>query len=905
MAMFRRACCLLLAAIMSGAASQAPLTKEQLRDRIAQAVELLRQNANAQALSALEPLVAEPLATDPTLAGDLRYYVGQACYKLAKYPEAIEHWQRALESERATHDRSGEARTLRALAQLDKNQGRYAEGIALGEQAAAIYAELGDTRNAGLAWIVLGAIHDSVGDYQLALQSYEHATAAFGTERSANRANALYQIGITYKNLGQYSEALRHYSEALDIYRQLNDLGNQAVVLGNTGVLYGTMGDDERGIEYNQAALTLARKVKDRRGETIGLLNLADSYWRLGNRERAVQALEEDLALARSIGARTETALALKNLGDIHSVAGDFDRAREYYDEALRIQRDMGERRTEESTLIALSDLALREHHVDEAMNLARDALTIAHDSGRAEYEWNARRSLAAAIAAGGHAEDAISELKASARIINDLRANVEADTSKIAFVDQRREVFEDLASLLVAAGRSDEALETAEAGRARALADLLTQRQVVGKPRDREPLRAVRVAAAELRNAAAAPATTEAAASDAANRRALSGAVRKWDSSLAALGNESQELTSLLTAETPRAAAIASTTARLHAALVEYVVTGSRLLILVVEPDGAIHSTSVDVSRSHVEELTRTVRESLEPRDGAAPAAMASIRAPLRELDRLLIAPVAQWLPVSWKTTVIIVPHGPLALLPFAAIEDAAGRTLIERHVLAFAPAASVYAFTQQKRRSAATKTRGALIIADPTPPSDSGIARLPGAREEGRRIAGRLTGGPVRLLMGNQATEAAVKREAGGYAVLHFATHGLVAPERPLASSIVLSADDKEDGYLRVDEIFGLDLSANLVVLSGCSSGLGRLTGDGIVGLTRAFLYAGTPTVVVSQWNVSDRTTAVLMDRFYAELARGRSKAEALRAAALATRRLFPHPSLWAAFELVGEPQ
>ena len=323
MGIFRRAGWLLMAAIMSGAALQVSLTKEQLRDRMAQGVEQLRQNANSQALTTLEPLVVEPVAADAAIAGDLRYYVGQAYYKLAKYPEAIEQWQRALESERAAHDRTGEARTLRALAQLDKNQGRYAEGIALGEQAAAIYTELGDTRNAGLAWIVLGAIHDSVGDYQLALRSYEHATAAFGAERSANRANALYEIGITYKNLGQYSEALRHYSEALDIYRQLNDLGNQAVVLGNTGVLYGTMGDDERGIEVQPGGPDVSAKGEgppgrdDRAAEPGGFVLAAwkPRAGRPGARGR--------LALARSIGARTETALALKNLGDIHAVAGE------------------------------------------------------------------------------------------------------------------------------------------------------------------------------------------------------------------------------------------------------------------------------------------------------------------------------------------------------------------------------------------------------------------------------------------------------------------------------------------------------------------------------------------------------------------------------------------------------
>ena len=169
---------------------------------------------------------------------------------------------------------------------------------------------------------------------------------------------------------------------------------------------------------------------------------------------------------------------------------------------------------------------------------------------------------------------------------------------------------------------------------------------------------------------------------------------------------------------------------------------------------------------------------------------------------------------------------------------------------------------------------------------------------------FARRLRDAPVRLSIGKDASEAMVKREAGKYDVLHFATHGLVAPERPLTSSIVLGADAGEDGYLRVDETFNLDLSAELVVLSGCSTGLGKLTGDGIVGLTRAFLYAGTPTVMVSQWNVSDRATSALMDRFYLEWRRGASKAQALRTAMLAVRKQFPNPAFWAAFEVVGEP-
>jgi CHAT domain-containing protein len=457
---------------------------------------------------------------------------------------------------------------------------------------------------------------------------------------------------------------------------------------------------------------------------------------------------------------------------------------------------------------------------------------------------------------------------------------------------------------LLVSTGRNEEGLEVAEAGRARAFADLLEQRQILGKPGERDGLAAVRLARGELQLAmadsspVARPGGVSRAAAKVRGGEAL-------DSSLAALSIDHDELASLLTAASPTVEEIVQTTKRLDATLVEYLVTGRQLLAWVVDAHGAIHTAKVDVSRSHLEALTKTIRDAIESVDRDTRRGAAALDSPLRELDGLLVAPLSAWLPASPDAPLVIIPHGPLALLPFAALEDEAGRPLAERHVLAFAPAASVYVYTQKKLRAAAGRTRRALIVADPSPPAGSGTERLPWAREEGRQVAARLRGTPLRLLTGKDASEAVVKREASNYSVLHFATHGLVAPERPLASSLLLAAGDGEDGYLRVDEIFNLDLTAELVVLSGCSTGLGRLTGDGMIGLTRAFLYAGTPTLVVSQWNVSDRATSVLMDHFYAELVRGRPKAQALRAAALATRKQFPHAASWAAFELVGEPR
>jgi CHAT domain-containing protein len=250
----------------------------------------------------------------------------------------------------------------------------------------------------------------------------------------------------------------------------------------------------------------------------------------------------------------------------------------------------------------------------------------------------------------------------------------------------------------------------------------------------------------------------------------------------------------------------------------------------------------------------------------------------------------------------VIVIPDGPLAYVPFAALEDSSGGPFISRHVLASAPSASVYRYTP--RKASAPDSLSALVVADPRPPTGSHLAALPWSRVEAREVSRQL-GQHVLLLEGPRATEAAIKRLSPDYAVLHFATHGLISPDRPLASSLAFADGDNEDGYLQVSEVFGMDLHARLVVLSGCSTGLGKLSSDGFLGLTRAFIFAGTPTVLVSQWDVSDRATSVLMGRFYAELRRGRSTAQALRSAALATKKRFPHPALWAAFEVVGEPQ
>lgn len=827
------------------AAAQSDAVQQAVRE----ASDLIAKARSSDAIKILEPVAAQA-ASDPAGA-EVQYLLGQAHYRLARYDQADVFWEQAIAGERAAHDITHEARTMRAIAQMRKNQGRYAEGLAAADDALRLYASVGDPRNVAQTWIVIGAINDLQGNHREAIESYDHAVPVLAGEQTAMAANLSYERAISFKNLGRYSQALDGYALALDIYVRLNDVENQATVLGNMGILYAATGESDRSVVVLHRAIALSRQAANRRFEMIGLLNLASSYWDLGDRPRALDALQQELAIARDIGAKSEEATTLKNLGDIEAADGDAVSARRDYDAALALRRAAGERGAVVSSLVALASTSLGERRFDEARQESDEALTLARSVGRPEYTWGALSASAAVDAAVGRLSDAIAKLRESAQIINDLRGTIAADAGKIAYLDRRRSVFEQLSSALMTQERPVEALEAAEAARARAFADLLEQRRTRTAP----------------------PAISQ-----------------------------EHELESLEHANTPAISDIAAEAARLSTTFVEYLATPDRLLVWVVGHDGAVHGTAVDVSRRTLDDLTRRVRAAVDSEHGGAGA---SPRTALRTLDRRLIEPVAAWLPVSTGESLVIIPDGPLFLVPFAALEDSRGRLLIERHAVATAPAASVFAYTGRKRAEADAHAGAALIVADPVPPPGSRASRLPGAAAEGTRIARRIGPGRATLLTGAAATEAALKTDPGRYGLIHIAAHGVILADRPLASSLLLGAGSGEDGYLRVDEIFGLTLAARLVVLSGCSTGLGQLTGDGVIGLTRAFLYAGTPAIVVSKWDVDDRATAVLMERFYAELLRGHGAAQALRAATLATRARFPSVRAWAAFELVGEPQ
>ena len=283
-----------------------------------------------------------------------------------------------------------------------------------------------------------------------------------------------------------------------------------------------------------------------------------------------------------------------------------------------------------------------------------------------------------------------------------------------------------------------------------------------------------------------------------------------------------------------------------------------------------------------------------------------------LQQLHQLLIEPIKQWLPKTANEIVTFVPQGNLFVVPFAALADAYDEPLIAKHTISISPSAKLLALADQEHQLVKqTNNHGIVIVGNPTMPSYQErpdkpavqLSPLPGAEAEANYIAELFD---VEAICGDAADERSVVEAMQTAKYIHLATHGLLKPQDTYAqsylSSLALAPSDDENGFLTVRETMRLNLNAEMAVLSGCDTGRGRISGDGVVGLVRGYLSSGIPTVVVSLWPVNDNSTAILMAIYYKELLAGEGKAVALRTAMLETRRQFTHPQAWGAFTLYG---
>lgn len=491
--------------------------------------------------------------------------------------------------------------------------------------------------------------------------------------------------------------------------------------------------------------------------------------------------------------------------------------------------------------------------------------------SENGEIYWRILFDRGRIAAREGALESSIDFYRRAIEIIEQQRSTINTETSKIGFVGDKQEVYRHLVSALIENRDVAAAFEYVERSKSRALVDLLAGKQdfVIHDSREK-----IATLLAKVERADEAQLIQE-GGDGKQKTRGMALEAREQ------LRRESPQLASLVSVSSLRAQEIQSLLSP-EEILLEYYVNGPDLIVF---PATNTALNAVRLDGKAITENVRRFRKALETPDSQEAEPLA------RQLYQQLIAPVSSQLT---KTKLTLIAHGPLHYLPFSALHDGQ-RYLVERFALRLLPSASVLPLLRQSPPS----TSGDLL-AFGNPDLGNPQYDLEFAQKEAVSIT---QGRPQsRTLLRKEANETAFRKYAGDFRYLHFATHGQFNADAPLQSALLLAGDAESDGRLSVDKLYSMRLNADLVTLSACETGLGKIaSGDDVVGLTRGFLYAGASTIVASLWQVDDQATAFLMMRFYEHLKRA-DKRDALRLAQQETRRKYPHPFFWAAFQLTG---
>jgi hypothetical protein len=495
----------------------------------------------------------------------------------------------------------------------------------------------------------------------------------------------------------------------------------------------------------------------------------------------------------------------------------------------------------------------------------------------------------------------ALRHLRRAVRGIETLRGRIGIDEFRVSFSEDKAPVYADLVhALLRRGGRAavEEAFETVERSRSRALVDLLSgqlaKARGSGDPAVAPLLARLDRLRAELNWRSGFDPDRGGSRRDETRLVRSGPELRRLEEEIAdlvqRLQSKDRELGALTAGETATVSEIRRGIG--DAALVEYYLSRHGTMAFVVTRDGA-RIVDLELPRGEVVERMARLRFQVE-KWGYGDDYCRDRRAPLqRALDGQLRALGARlWEPLGVAhRRVIVVPHGPLHSLPFHALIGASGRALLEDHVFSRLPSASALRYLERPGEASPGSFDETNVLA-----VGVGDRSIPQVDEEVRRVRRRFRRG--RILRGRRATRAAFLAAAEEADVVHLATHGVFRDDDPHFSALRL-----HDGWMSLYDLYGMKLRAGLVCLSACQSGRSWTgAGDELVGLARGFLHAGARTLVVSLWPVHDESTARLMEAFYRGLGAGRPAEDALREATLALREEFPHPYHWAPFVLIG---
>lgn len=857
-------------------------------------------------------------------------FMGSIYKDLGDNDRALGHLNKALAAARRIGFRDAEQSYLANVGVVYRNTGRYTQALEAYLQALAITREIGDRRSEGRIVGLIGNIRLEAAEYSQAIDDFSRAAAvAAELGDRASEAAQLATVGSIHVELGDYPRALEKLEAALQTVREIKNLGLESAFLQIRGSLYEKLGRTQDALADYAGALKTASEIGDKLQEATASASIGEAQFASGDHAGALLSLERALQISRELRSLPVEGRALNGLGKVR--------------------------------------LSLKEHaRAEEAYQRALD---IAAETRMPAMAWQAHAGLAAALRSRGKLAAAREHYREAVEAIERTRGKLEMSEDKAGFFQDKVGVYKDLIDLLIrmaeaepAGGFEREAFYYAERERARAFLDMMAEGRVHAE-RDVDPSLLARRQQIQERISQ----LQSQLLAQHAEPRPDPAKIRPLAEKLMAADEEYQDWRRAVRRRHPRYAELRYPDSIRLEESQRLLDAGTVLLEYSFGEDAsylfALSRDEYKVARlppaAAVFTRVKRLREAI-----AAPSrvAFSNYLVEARWLYKELILPAGKLL--AGRRNLIIAPDGLTHYLPFevllktdgppAAREDRRLPYLVRDYAITYVPSASVLAGLPRYREDAPRPANAFVAFADPvygeqrreTETGPTGVAlrsalgdgarlkldRLKQSGAEVRRIAGLFPPGEISVFLGRQASESNVKERdyVARSRIVHFAVHGLLNEQRPQFSALVLSlphadeaagkrpggrtgqgagqppVEDKEDGLLQVYEIFNLRMNADMVVLSACETGLGKeVKGEGLVGMTRAFLYAGSQSVVASLWKTSDLATEELMVRFYRHLRDGSpGRAEALRRARLELLEggQFSHPYFWSPFILVG---
>jgi CHAT domain-containing protein len=871
--------------------------------------------------------------------------MAEVCYAKGDLIIAARYLERSLELWRQVGDRHGEARARLLTGYVLASTGEGEGALAKFREALTLYRTLAHRHGEALSLTAIGSIHSLRGEEQAALDLHLEAGHIFrqiGDRQS--EAVTLNGVGQAYEDLDEKQTALDNYKQALKLLEANKSLDFVSVALCQIAKVYGSMGDDKQALTYYGRCIRLSRAAGKKRMEAYALNNIAAIYDAQGRRRETLGQYRKVLNLYRRAGDRRGQAIALNSIGDFHSSLGAEREALSFYKQALAAGVEAGDREVELSTLYNIAraartcgDLVDALSHVERSVEIIEALRTyVASPDLRSSYFASVHKhyrlyiELLMQMERQHPGQDfAVKALRASesarARSLIEMLGEAGTDIRRgvePSLLERERALQRQLRLKLQYQGELSRSKQThAEAAEvAREVRQLTADYQALqSQVKEQSPRYAMLTQPNPL------------------SLKEIQAELGEENTVLLeyALGDERSYLwavtpDTMSSYELPARATLEAAAREVYNLLTARQLAGGKI-------DAGYKARVEAADRQYYEKAS--------------------------ELSRMLLAPVAERL---GNKRLLVVTEGVLQYVPFdslplpsAAPDDVNSRTgvegddrslLVSRHEIVTLPSISTLAAIRRERSQAAGSTEHVVaVLADPvftkddsrvlsgrdlvasvpaaTDDTDStpralrnpdgfanedGIMRLTHTSQEADAIMAAAPRNAVLVARGFDANrETAMSSRLGQYKILHFATHGFINSEHPELSGIVLSMvnerGERKDGFLQLHDIYNLNLSADLVVLSACKTALGKdVSGEGLMGLTRGFMYAGAKSVVASLWEVDDSATAELMGYFYrAMLQEGLSPAAALRTAKESMRRKRPSlpPYYWAGFVLQGE--